>query len=258
MPEPTLPLQSIHRALDILEAVADAREGIGVTVLARQLGLKVGTTGNILRVLRDRGYLDQIGDSARYTLGPRLFVLGNWGFRRSDLSQAATPPLRDLHQATGETIFLGVRKQTSLVNLIILDGTHDISVRAVDKPAARLHCTAMGKILVAYESDAVLDSLLAETGLPALTDATITDPLLLRQELRSIRERGYAHNCGEDARGVYGIAAPVFSAHGDVVAGVCVGYPAERWQATYEEDLIRRVIACAAAISAGLGYVAPG
>jgi DNA-binding IclR family transcriptional regulator len=257
MPEPTIPLQSIHRALDIIEAIADAHEGIGVTALSRQLGLKTGTTGNILKVLRERGYVDQIGDSARYTLGPRPSTLSYWGFRHSNLGLASTIPLRSLHHATGETVFLAVRRHTMLINTIVLDGTHDISIRATEQPEGRLHCTAMGKVFIAYLDEPKLSALLDATGLPQLTEATITDRRLLMQELRAVKEQGYARNRGEDARGVYGIAAPVFSAHGDVVAGVCVGYTAERWQAAYEEDLIRRVIACAAAISAGLGYVAP-
>lgn len=253
MTEKPLPLQSVHRALDILEALEHAEDGLGVTALARQLDLKVGTTHNILKVLRQRGYVDQLADSARYVLGLRLIILGGKGFKNAQILRLAEGPLKELNRVTGETVFFGVRRHTTIENLLVLDGTRDIMVRAGHKPGSRLHCTAMGKVLLAYLDEAEIDALLAEAGLQPMTDATVTDAQVLKEQLATVRRQGYALNRGEESDGVYGFAVPVFDYRDQVVAGICVGYPAERWQVLDEQALIARARSYASQISRGLG-----
>jgi DNA-binding IclR family transcriptional regulator len=107
----------------------------------------------------------------------------------------------------------------------------------------------MGKVLTFDLEDDELEALFAETGMPAWTDATITDLEVLKRELASVRRNGYALNRGEESEGIYGVAAPVFDARGRVLAGVCVGYPIRYREGLDEGTLIEQVKGCAARIT---------
>jgi len=252
-----IPLQSVHRALDLLEALADEKDGLGLTALARRVGLKPGTAGNILRALKERGFVDQRPGSTDYVLGSRLMTLAGRSLNRLDIARLAQHPLQQLHEYSGETVFLSTRQGAYLTNLTVIDGIHPIIARAERRAQrANLHATAMGKVLLAYLDEAAVDTAFAEAGLPALTGRTITDLAILRGHLAEVRRNGYALNHEEESPGVCGIAAPVFDHLGGVVAGVCVGYPAERNDQIDKDALIERVRACAAEISRALGYAA--
>jgi DNA-binding IclR family transcriptional regulator len=243
--------QSIHRAVDILEALEEASDGMGVTALSNQLGLKVGTTHNILKALKLRGFVTQPPGSSYYTLGPRLIALAsNGALQQSRLLRVAKQPLKRLHLSTRETVFLGVRQHTRSINLVLWESTHPITIRQNPRsPGTGLHCTAMGKVLISDLEDDELEALFAETGMPVCTDATISDLEVLEQELSAVRRNGYALNRGEEREGIYGVAAPVFNDHDRVFAGVCVGYPVRYREGLDEGDLVEQVKACAAQIT---------
>jgi DNA-binding IclR family transcriptional regulator len=222
-----------------------------VTALANRLGLKVGTTHNILKALKLRGYVVQPPGSSSYTLGPRLLALASNGtVQQSLLLRVASRPLKQLHLSTKETVFLSVRHHTQSISLVLLESTHPITIRHTPRPGgSSLHCTAMGKVLVSDLEEDELEALIAEVGMPAYTDTTISDLETLKQELVAVRANGYALNRGEETEGVYGVAAPVFDTHGRVLAGVCVGYPVRYREGLDEGELIAQVTACASQIT---------
>jgi IclR family transcriptional regulator, KDG regulon repressor len=253
-----LALQSVHRALDILEAVSVQKDGLGVTAIARQLGLKIGTTGNILKVLKVRGYVDQLPDS-HYILGSQMIAMAGRGLGQIDLGKISHEPLQALHEYCGETVFLGVRKKDTIYNLTIIDGIHPLMARVQpgsgQSKARNLHCTAMGKILLSNLSEPMVDAVLAETGLPPKTPHTITDMKTLKLALNQVRNQGFAYNCEEETVGVCGIAAPVYDNTGFLIAGVCVGYPSENESRMNRAELVEKVKTCALEISMALGYI---
>lgn len=248
-----VPQQSIHRAIDILETLQGAAEGIGVTALAKRLGLATSTTHNILKALKQRGFVAQDPQTSHYLLGPRLIALANHSaFQQSNLLRLARAPLNALHASSRETVFLGVLQHNEIVYLRVLESTHPITIGHNPAPGSDLHCTAMGKVLISGLSSLQLSALIDEVGLPKYTDQTITDRQILEQELGEIRANGYATNRGEETEGIHGVAAPIFGAGGGVMAGVCVGYPIRYRPNLDEGDLIRQVKACAHQISAEL------
>jgi DNA-binding IclR family transcriptional regulator len=107
----------------------------------------------------------------------------------------------------------------------------------------------MGKVLISDLEDDELEALFAEVGMPAYTDATISDLEVLKRELSAVRRNGYALNRGEETEGIHGVAAPVFNARERVLAGVCVGYPVRYREDLDEGELIEQVRACAARIT---------
>ena len=254
----TVPLlQSVRRALDVIEALERARDGIGVTALARQLNLTVSTTHNILKVLRQRGYVDQQPDSSDYSLGTRLIILGNRAATHSDLIRAAREPLKALHQFCGESVFLASRRRTTMEVLITIPGIRLLSVSSSTRPEGTLHCTAMGKAILAYMTPEERAHWIAESGMEQYTEHTITDPVLLDEELAIVRQRGYAQNTGEESQGVIGVGAPVWDHRGSVMAAISVGYPADNWPEGVLPRIADEIVRCSREISTRLGYVVP-
>jgi len=217
-------VQSVDRALDLLEALASARQPLGVSELAALTALPEGTAHRLLRALLQRGYVRQAADR-KYALGSSVLRLRDAGHRT--LAAAAGPALSRLVEISGET-----------ANLAVLEG--DLVVYVAQVPSARtlrmfaevgrqvyVHCTAVGKVLVADLPVPHVSALLARVGMPARTPATITDPATLLRELERVRRQGFAVDDGEEEPGVRCLAVPVHDGT-RVVAAVSVSGPAER------------------------------
>jgi IclR family acetate operon transcriptional repressor len=217
-------VQSVDRALDLLEALASSRQPLGVSELAALTALPEGTAHRLLRALLQRGYVRQAPDR-KYALGSSVLRLRDAGHRT--LAAAAGPTLSRLVDISGET-----------ANLAVLEG--DLAVYVAQVPSARtlrmfaevgrqvfVHCTAVGKVLVADLPGPHVAALLARVGMPARTPATITQPAVLLSELERVREQGFAVDDGEEETGVRCLALPVHDGS-RVVAAVSVSGPAER------------------------------
>ncbi len=214
---PTGGVQSLVRGFELLEAIGEMGGEAGLSELAVRTGLAPGTAHRIVRTLVDLGYLRQL-PSRRYSLGARLVRLGDTASRL--LGRWATPVLDDLVAAVGET-----------ANLALLDGDRAVYVAQVPSPHSvrmfteigrrvPLHCTGVGKALLSQLPGTVVDALIARTGLPAVTPATITDPARLRLELARARERGWVRDEGEQETGVRCVAVPVPGPTGPVAVSV--------------------------------------
>ena len=217
-------VQSVDRALDLLEALGSSLQPLGVSELAGLTALPEGTAHRLLRALLQRGYVRQTVDR-KYALGSSVLRLRDAGHRT--LAAAAGPALSRLVEISGET-----------ANLAVLEG--DLAVYVAQVPSARtlrmfaevgrqvyVHCTAVGKVLVADMPAPHVLALLARVGMPARTPATITEPSALLAELERVRRQGFAVDDGEEEPGVRCLAVPVHDGS-RVVASVSVSGPAER------------------------------
>jgi IclR family acetate operon transcriptional repressor len=217
-------VQSVDRALDLLEALASSGQPLGVSELAGLTSLPEGTAHRLLRALLDRGYVRQTPDR-KYALGSSVLRLRDAGHRT--LATAAGPALTRLMEISGET-----------ANLAVLEG--DLAVYVAQVPSGRalrmfaevgrqvhVHCTAVGKALVADLPAAQVRAMLVRAGMPARTPATITDPDELLAELERVRRQGFAVDDGEEETGVRCLAVQVHDGS-RVVAAISVSGPAER------------------------------
>src|SRR5262249_44135097 len=206
-------VQSIERAFDLLEMLADAGGALGLSELATISGLPLPTVHRLMRTLVNRGYVRQEA-SRRYTLGSRLIRLGEISSRM--LGTWLRPFLTQLVRTTGET-----------ANLAMLDGDEGVSVAQVPTPPSmrmftergrrvRPHCTAVGKALLAELPPGEARALLERDGMPAYTPTTITDPDLLIAHLEVIRKQGFAVDEGEQEVGVRCFAVAVPDAPGSL------------------------------------------
>lgn len=228
-------VQSVERALDVLEALAEQGGEASLSEIAARTGLPYGTIHRLLQTLLTRGYVRQESDR-RYALGGGLVRLG--GIAEGMVGVWAQPHLERMVELSGET-----------ANMAVLEGDFVVYVAQVPSPR-RLrmfaevgrrvlpHSTAVGKVLLAWRSDKEAVTLLERTGMPRRTPNTITTTDGMLAELEAVRARGYALDLGEEELGVHCMAVPVRD--GDrVVAAMSVSGPAERIDALDREELAR-------------------
>jgi len=247
-------VQSVERALDVLEALAEHGGEASLSDIAARTGLPYGTIHRLLRTLLTRGYVRQESDR-RYALGGGLVRLG--GVAESMVGVWAQPYLTQMVQLSGET-----------ANLAVLEGDFVVYVAQVPSPR-RLrmfaevgrrvlpHSTAVGKALLAGRADGEALTLLERTGMPRRTPNTITEGRAMLAELDRVRDRGYAMDLGEEELGVHCLAVPVRDGE-RVVAALSVSGPADRIDAWDRDKLAGGMRKIADAFGAELSPVVGG
>lgn len=227
-------VQSVDRALDLLEALATADGEVAITALATRTSLHVSTVHRLLATLLKRGYVRQNPDTSRYYAGAKLATLTEGRSRFGELRLRARPLLRALTEATRET-----------ANLVVLDDVQAVYIETVPSPQVvrlfttvgnrtPLHATGAGKALLAALPPPRRDALLERIELRAYTPHTIVDRAALRRALDEIRERGYAIDDEEYDEGVRCVAVAVVpnragaASAGAPVAALSISAPANR------------------------------
>jgi DNA-binding IclR family transcriptional regulator len=219
MPSPEVPKSVLARGLCLLDAFRDGEADLSLTVLAERTGLPKATAHRLLAELVAWGGVERT--SRGYRLGIGLFVLGQRAPGHRELREAALPYLEDLYEATHENVHLAVPSGTETLFLEKVSGRRSTPI--VSRVGGRLpaHCTATGKVFLAYGSADRLHRTCA-AGLARLTPWTIVLPGLLRQDVGRAFERGYGINREEAEIGISAVAAPVFDHRRAVIAAISI------------------------------------
>ncbi|MEU9887450.1 IclR family transcriptional regulator [Sphaerisporangium sp. NPDC051017] len=231
-------VQSVDRALDVLEALADRGGEAGLSEIAARTGLPYGTIHRLLQALLSRGYVRQESDR-RYALGSALVRLG--GAAERMVAVWAQPYLEKMVALSGETANLAVMEGDFVVYVAQAASPRRLRMFAEVGRRVLPHSTAVGKVMLADRPDAA--AVLARTGLPRRTEHTVTTVEEMMAELDAVRERGYAVDLGEEELGVHCLAVPVRDG-GRVIAGMSVSGPVERMEALDRDRLaegLRRI-----------------
>lgn len=249
-------VQSLDRALDILEALAASGGEVGLSELSERVGLHVSTVHRLLSVLVSRGYARQNGPSGRYALGSHLLRLASSavGTGQFDLRAEARPVLQELSELSGETTNLVILLDQHIVYVDQVASRHTVRMFTQVGTRAPIYCTGAGKALLAHRAPAEVEAYLAAETWERRTASTITSPAALRVELERIRERGYAFDGGEMDGDVHCVAAPVFDHTGAALAAVSVSGPATRFTQERMRGVAPELLRATAALSARLGY----
>jgi DNA-binding IclR family transcriptional regulator len=245
---------SVERALALLQYLARHPGEHGVRPLAGTLAWSPSTTYRLLETLTQAGFVHQNALTDKYSIGVAAVQLGISALGTLDVTRVAPPCLRDLVAETGESAFLAVLDDAQVVYLLKQEGQYAIRTTARLGSRRPLHCTGLGKALLAGLPVAEALALLRQAGLPAMTPHTITDPEVLLAQLVEVRERGYATDHEEVEEGLACVAAPVRDYSGATIAAVSMAGPVAR-VLPHEEQFGRRVAAAARQISTALGYV---
>ncbi len=256
--KPSNLVQAIERVSFILDILAQSPQGISVRQLSRKVNLPKGTAHRLLSSLAYFGYVRQNPETKDYSLGFKLVELGHRLLNQLDLRNEAKAFLVDLAGRTKETVHLVILDQGEIVYLDRVETEESSSVlRMVSKVGSRnpAHSTAVGKVLLAQLSEKELETLIKMKGLPKRTENTITDPVQLKEHLKSIDAQGYAVDDEENEGGIRCVAAPIRNEVGRVVAAISISGPTIRMtRDIIEKKLNKEAMETALRISQKLGF----
>jgi len=247
-------VQSIERALDILELLAKEGQPMRLTDLSLKLGQHKSTVHRLLATLERRQYVEQHRDTGRYGLGLRVFELGARVFNKMELRVEVNPFLRELVDRTSETAHLVIRDGWEAVYIDKVESPHSIRMYSEIGKRTPLYCTSMGKVLLAGMSDDEIERFLREVKLVRYTPNTITDPNELRRHLHQVRINGYAIDDAEHEENVRCIGAPIRDYMGRVIGAVSLAGPSMRITRERMGELAKVLKEVTARISARFGY----
>ncbi len=251
-------IQSVERALDILEILADANGELALNELAAGAQLNASTCHHLLATLVKRGYAGQTSRTRSYFLGPRITDLSDSRLKQFNLSEIAAPELRRLNEATLESVHLAVLQGTSLVTLAKLDSKLPIRVGSDDgMKADAAHATATGKAILAWLPEPEIARVIAHGGLKHYTDKTISTISELMEDLRLVRRNGYSLDNEEFQAGVVCVGAAIRDHAGAVIGSVSGSMPRMRADGDHMAKVKRSVQDCAARISSRFGSPEP-
>lgn len=245
--------RAAKRALELIEQVASSREPVRLSELARRLGLPKSSAHALARTLDEEGFLERDRRGA-YTLGPRLLSLLGRLPDRLQLPRVARPVLQELVEDLGETALVGVRRNTDVVYIEQVETPQFMRYVAPLGEPRPLHCTSIGKVLLAGLPGDEADVLLRSAPLQAFTVYTKVEISSIVAELEAIRRQGFSMNREESVSGVTGVAVPIYEggrAGSPPLAGVSMVGPTER-MATKLDVVPERLMDAAARIGASL------
>lgn len=246
-------IRSIQQAFAVLEALAERGNGRGVTELAHKTGLAKSSVHAILKTLATMGYVQQDELTNRYLLGLRLFQLANAVPIVLDVRSAAAPYLEQLVEKYQETVHLVVLDEGEALYIDKRESPRSIHVVSQVGRKLPCHCTGVGKALLAHLPQEQVDAIIRK-GLPRFTARTITDPQRLYEELRLVRERGYAVDDEEIMDGLRCVAAPIRNYTGSVIAALSVSGPVSRMTLDRLPEIAQDVMSAADQTSRRLGW----
>ena len=246
-------LSSVAMAVRLLKTFSEGEAEIGVTSLAKRLGVAKSTVYRLASTLVSEGMLEQNRENEKYRLGIALFGLGALVRQRMNVSTEARPFLFELREATNETVHLAILERTEIMYVLNLESNHAIRMRADLGSRKPAFCTAEGRAILAFQPPQFIDEIFA-LGFEARTIKTDTNPAHIRAALENVRRDGFAREDEQCELGMRSIAAPIRNDTGRVVAAVGIAGPLQRLPNETLESYAPLVVNSANIISARLGY----
>lgn len=250
-------IQSVTRALSLLELLAKETSTISLSELSHKANLKMATVHRLLTTLMNRGFVEQDNLTLRYRLGIKLFEIGNAALIVNDLRSIVRPFLKQLSEQVNETINLAILDGTEVVYIDQLESTNMVIVKMFARVGSRgpAYCTGTGKVLLADLSVDELRKRFSGVEFVKFTEYTITDIDRLIEALLKIKKQGYALDFSERDPGVICIAAPIYNYEGRVQAAISVSTPAQRIsEERIEKEILPLLLNITAQVSQKLGF----
>jgi IclR family KDG regulon transcriptional repressor len=242
-------VRAVQRAVQVLSSFDSEHPERRVSEIAQAIGLHKATTYRIVITLFNCGFLERTADGERYRLGFRVAKLGLGVLGRLDFRREARPYMRQLVNRFQEICALGVFDRGQVLYVEILRSKHSLTIAARVGGHLPIHCTAGGKVLLAFLPLELVEPIL-DAPLATYTEKTITSPARLREELAVVRQRGYALDDEEFEVGIRAIAVPLRDIDGNVIAEMSMPGPAERLALERIPAMAEAMVEAANAVSA--------
>jgi DNA-binding IclR family transcriptional regulator len=247
-------IHSLLKAIDILQLFSPAEPRLSLAEIAYRLELPKSTAHNLLRTLLSRGLIEKV-DSDHYALGTALISLTQSVRVNVELRDRAAPMLRELADACRESVMLAVKDGDYILYIYAVESPRRLLGRTAVGDRVPMHCTAIGKAVLAHLPLEELEEIVDHVGLPASTESTITELSDLLKELEATRQRGYSLDCQEHEASTFCVGAPIFIASGRVIAACSISGADPEIIGARLEQLSERVLHAAREISRLMGYV---
>ena len=201
-------IQSVLKALDVMNVFSPAEPRLTLAEISHRLDLPKSTVHNLLNTLVSRGFIEK-ADSEHYALGTGLIPLTQAVRVNAEIRDRAAPLLREMADAAKETVYFTVFEGNHILYLYAVETKGRLMARTAVGQRSLMHCTGVGKAILATLPTDSVNKIVEECGLPAFTDNTITDPMKLHEELAICNERGYAFDRQEHEIGTFCVGAAV-------------------------------------------------
>lgn len=247
-------VQSVQRALCLLELLSAERRAMSLSDISRTLHWPKSTVHGLLSTLRDYHYIDQSPEDGKYRLGIRLFELGTQVADSWNIREIARPYMLHLSETLHEMVQMGKEDKGDVLYVEKVDSSQ--MMRIVSEVGARLpmHCTGLGKMLLSHMPWSKVKWIVSQKGMEAKTDRTITNLPTLKKEMEQIQQQGYAMDDCEIMNNLRCVAAPIYNRYGEVEFAISVsGFSNSLW-GNHLEKAIAEVKEAAHAISVKMGY----
>lgn len=245
------PVEAVRRALKILRCFSVDRPELGISDIARELGMHKSTVHRLLITFEMEGFLHRV-NGARYALSWTLFELGSAVPALQGIRSAVMRSLESLVDATGETAHLSVLEGGEVLYVEKVESANQLRMPSAVGRRVPVHCTALGKVLLAGLDDGDVARLLGKATLSRFTANTITDSAALMDEVRRVREKGFAVDREEIEEGLMCVAGPIVDEMDGTCAAISIAGPASRVQVRLEDN-ITTIKSIAASLSRDLG-----
>ncbi len=246
---------AVLKVFAILQSLAERNES-GISELSMRLAMPKATVYRFLQTMKSLGYVRQEVDSERYGLTMKMFELGTMALQYPDLVELAKPHMQELADVTGETVHLGMLIDSEIIYVHKVDSRHMLGMYSRVGRRAPLHCTAIGKVLLAWGDPARLDQILKGCDFKRYRDKTITDRAAFDVELARTRAQGFGQDREEFDDHIRCMGVPIFDRHRQAVAGLSVSIPTFRFEPERELEIVAMLQNASRAISKQLGCTA--
>jgi DNA-binding IclR family transcriptional regulator len=219
---------AFDKALRVLACVANGPRAIGLAELSELMDMRRPTLHRILQQLTGAGLIVRSPERDRYCVGPAMMQISISALTSMSVALPVRAVLNSLVQETGETCNVGILDQDEIVYIERVEGTSPLRLHLQVGSRVPVHCTSIGKLLVAEQHKNVRTRLLTARPLPKFTEATLTDPTALEEEFTNIRANGFSFNNQEFERGLTAMAVAIKNRQKKTVAGLAVHAPSPR------------------------------
>jgi IclR family KDG regulon transcriptional repressor len=243
---------AVLKVFAILQALAQRNE-IGISDLSVKLAMPKATVYRFLQTMKTLGFVRQESDSEHYGLAMKLYELGTKALINPDLIDLAKHHMQMLADQTGETVHLGTLIDSEIIYVHKVDSRHMLGMYSRIGRRAPLHCTAIGKVLMAWEHPGRRDLILANAAFTRFRDKTIVDRAAYLKELGRVRAQGFGEDREEFDDHIRCLGVPIFDRLNQPVAGLSVSFPTFRYDEAAAPKVVAMLQAASRDISAHLG-----
>lgn len=247
-------VQSVDRALCILEILSDYENGLGIAEISEKANLHKSTVYRFLSTLIYKGYVSQDTSTSKYLLTLKLFELGNKKIEKMNLVTVAQPYLRDLMKKTDEVVHLAVREENELIYVAKVEPKKSIIMYTRIGMRKPMYCTAMGKAIMAELTEEEVKNIWDSSDVKIFTNNTIADLSDLKSNLKDVRSKGYALDDQEVESGIICMGAVIKDYRSKICGAISVSGTIMSITEDNKETIASELLECVSKISKELGY----